>query len=53
MLSTRIRSSLARLAVAVPLLFTFVYVSHCSNGGDGFVLDVKVGHLHVTATSCR
>ena len=50
---TRIRHTLSKLAVAAPLLFTFVYVSHCAGGGEGFVFELRVGHVHVTATSCR
>jgi hypothetical protein len=47
------RTAIARFIAAVPLLFSLVYLSQCPNGDDGFVLSLKLGHLSITATSCR
>jgi hypothetical protein len=44
-------SKLARLAGAV-LAVSIVYVSGCGEGGRGFLLDVRIGHVHVVATTC-
>jgi hypothetical protein len=52
-MSTTRLARLARLVTAVPLLFTFFYVSHCADGGDGFILSLKVANVTFTATSCR
>ena len=53
MTRNRTRDRLARFVAAVPLLFTLVYVSHCGDGRDGFVLSVKLGNVSFTATSCH